>query len=240
MVEIEEIFKNLIEIQSISKVLEKEKSLIAEENRRLTFLKAQEAQQLAKKIEINSEILELENKIQLLELSCSELEKNIKQSQDAEKNAVNQNQLIKSNEQRKFFEEKHQKEYQEFFELLEILDLKKSEQKEIQEYLLNFPQSYNDIKQEVEALAQQKGPLLEGLNARILALLEDLPIPTQNLFKGLKKKFHDPILFVGLGLKQSCLGCHSFMERSLLELIHSRKTLETCPHCSRILIPFNH
>lgn len=240
MMEIEEIFKNLIEIQSISKALEKENSLIAEENRRLTFLKGQEAHQLAQKKELDTEILNLEKKIQQLELSCAEHEKNIKQSQEAEKNAVNQNELKRAGEQRKFFEKKNQKESQEFFDYLEILDPKKIEQKEIQEFLINFPQTYNDIKQEVESFTQEKKPLVEGLNSRILALQEELPLPIQNIFKNLKNKFRDPILFVGLGLKQSCLGCHSFMERSLLELVHSRKTLETCPHCSRILIPFNH
>lgn len=236
---ISEIFENLIEIQSIYKDVQKHQSIIEEESKRLLFLKKQQNLKEREYEEIHAQIITYQNELNILEEKCFLSEQNIEKSKAAQSAATNNDHLESATTQMKLFQEKYQKDSEQLFEIMQKIEDLKPEQKKLRGFLDNFTCTYLEIENEVKTTSSNENEIICELQKRIDSILQNCPTYIQTLYKNLLKHYKNPIMFVGLDSSENCQGCFQRFERSLLENVHGKKGLETCPNCGRILVPYN-
>ena len=236
---IHEIFENLIEIQSIFKTIGQHQLTIDEENKRLIFLKCQEKIKLQEKDEIDAQIICYKKELDELEIKCFNGEKNIEKSKLALAAANSKFHMETATNQLKLFQENYQSDSQSLFLAMEKIENSTPGQSEISQFLKNFNATFLEIESEVKLVVLREDNIIAELKKRAESVLDNCPDQIQHLFKGLLKNYKNPLIFVGLEANASCQGCFQRFERSTLEMVHSKKAVQTCPGCGRILIPHN-
>ena len=227
-------FKHLIEIEALKKENLLNLSRIVSENKRIYDI-----EERRKKILIENENMTLEekslkltesqNKIEDLQLRLSKLTAQLAL-------CVTEKEQIAFENQIKLIKEEIEKSEMHYFESLE-----KSEEliliiKENNEFMKGSLTTLEDIKIEVLKNIQIENDFITNRNKRIQSLMDQCHPSLTSLYLDLEKRLA-PKSAVSFLIAKKCTACHMQVDAVLSQHLDEGRTLETCPSCSRLLIP---
>ena len=229
-----ESFRHLIEIEALKKQNQHNSLQIASENKRISDLEERRRKVLRSNEDLkieekNLKLTESQGKIEDLQLRFTRLNSQLSLSvTEKEQNAFeNQIKLIK--------------EEIEKLEILYFENLEKSEEfqtqiKENDDFLQGSVATLEDIKKEVLISVAKETETISNRIKRIDSLLELCHPNLRTLYLNLEKQFapKSPVSFL---IDKKCTACHMVMNAVLKASLEEGRVLETCPDCSRLLIP---
>jgi predicted nucleic acid-binding Zn-ribbon protein len=149
---------------------------------------------------------------------------------------VTEKEQIAFENQIKLVKEEIEKSETLYFEALE-----KSEEfltliQENNEFMKGSVTTLEDIKKEVQENILKEEGLITNRNKRIQSLMDQCQPSLTSLYLDLEKRFapKGPVSFL---IAKKCTACHMQVDAILSQSLDEGRSLETCPSCSRLLIP---
>lgn len=229
-----ESFRHLIEIEALKKLNLQNIKQIASENKRISDLDERRSKTL-----LQIENLELEEK----NLNLPETLKNLDVFQARLTKLTSQLALSVTEKEQVAFENqiKLTKEEIEKLETIYFTNLEKSESifeeiKDCRQFLEGSLHTLKEIKSEVESNIQNEQKIIDDRNLRVNALMELVNPSLKSLYLDLEKKFKpkSPVSFL---IDKKCSECFMQVDSMLKSSLEEGRSIETCPACSRLLIP---
>jgi predicted nucleic acid-binding Zn-ribbon protein len=230
-----ESFRHLIEIEALKKENSLNHQRIASENKRISDLEARRSKTLSdndslKLEEKNLKLTEAQNQIEDLQLRLTKLNSQLSLAVTEKEQIAFENQI------------KITKDEIERLEILYFENLEKSEALLLQHeenlgFLKGSITTLEEIKKEVQTNIAKEESLINNRMKRIDALLEMCEPSLKNLYQELDKKFRPKSLPVSFLIDKKCMACHMTMDALLKQSVEEGRSLESCPYCSRLLIP---
>lgn len=229
-----ESFRHLIEIEALKKQNQQNVMQISSENKRISDLDERRSKT---HFQIDNLILEEKN----LNLSNTQQQIDVLQARLTKLNsqlalAVTEKEQIAFEGQIKLV-----KSEKDNLETLYFSNLEKSEniQQEIinnKEFLEGSLKSLEIIKAEAEKNISNEQKIIDNRNLRIQSLTDLLHTSLKSLYLDLEKKFKPkrPVSFL---IDKKCSECHMLVDSQLKNSLEEGRSIETCPSCSRLLIP---
>lgn len=229
-----ESFRHLIEIEALKKENLTNQLRIASENKRISDLEERRKKTLVLSENLALEekglkLTESQNKIEDMQLRLSKLTAQLSL-------AVTEKEQIAFENQIKLVKEEIEKSETLYFEALE-----KSEEiltliQENNEFIKGSVSTLEDIKKEVLENIQKEEELITNRNKRIQSLMDQCRADLTSLYLDLEKRFapKSPVSFL---IAKKCTACHMQVDAILSQSLDEGRSLETCPSCSRLLIP---
>lgn len=229
-----ESFRHLIEIEALKKENLTNQLRIASENKRISDLEERRKKTLVLNENLALEekglkLTESQNKIEDMQLRLSKLTAQLSL-------AVTEKEQIAFENQIKLVKEEIEKSETLYFEALE-----KSEEiltliQENNEFIKGSVSTLEDIKKEVLENIQKEEELITNRNKRIQSLMDQCRPDLTSLYLDLEKRFapKSPVSFL---IAKKCTACHMQVDAILSQSLDEGRSLETCPSCSRLLIP---
>ncbi len=229
-----ESFRHLIEIEALKKENLTNQLRIASENKRISDLEERRKKTLVLNENLALEekglkLTESQNKIEDMQLRLSKLTAQLSL-------AVTEKEQIAFENQIKLVKEEIEKSETLYFEALE-----KSEEiltliQENNEFIKGSVSTLEDIKKEVLENIQKEEDLITNRNKRIQSLMDQCRPELTSLYLDLEKRFapKSPVSFL---IAKKCTACHMQVDAILSQSLDEGRSLETCPSCSRLLIP---
>lgn len=227
-------FRHLIEIEALKKENITNLARIASENKRISDL-----EERRKKTLVLNENLALEEK----SLKLTESQNQIEDLQQRLSKLTSQLSLAVTEKEQIAFENqiKLVKDEIEKLEILYFEKLEKSEEylaliQENIEFMKGSVNTLEDIKKEVKENIAKEEVIIENRKKRIDSLTELCHPSLKTLYLDLEKRFapKSPVSFL---IDKKCTACHMQVDAVLAHSLDEGRTLETCPSCSRLLIP---
>lgn len=227
-------FRHLIEIEALKKENLTNLERIASENKRISDLEERRKKTLALNENLALEekslkLTESQNKIEDMQLRLSKLTAQLSL-------AVTEKEQIAFENQIKLVKEEIEKSETLYFEALE-----KSEEfltliQENNEFMKGSVTTLEDIKKEVQENILKEEGLITNRNKRIQSLMDQCQPSLTSLYLDLEKRFapKGPVSFL---IAKKCTACHMQVDAILSQSLDEGRSLETCPSCSRLLIP---
>lgn len=227
-------FRHLIEIEALKKENLQNSLRIASENKRISDLEERRKKTVVLNENLTLEekslkLTESQNQIEDLQLRLSKLTSQLSL-------AVTEKEQIAFENQIKLVKEEVNKLEMEYFEILE-----KSEEflaliQENNEFMKGSVNTLEEIKMEVkENIAKEEG-IIENRKKRIDSLTQLCHPSLKDLYLDLEKRFA-PKAAVSFLIDRKCTACHMQVDSVLAHSLDEGRSLETCPSCSRLLIP---
>ena len=227
-------FRHLIEIEALKKENLTNLQRIASENKRISDLEERRKKTLVLNENLALEekslkLTESQNKIEDMQLRLTKLTAQLSL-------AVTEKEQIAFENQIKLIKEEIEK-----LEMLYFESLEKSEEfltliQENNEFMKGSVATLEDIKKEVLVNIQKEEDLITNRNKRIQSLIDQCHPSLQNLYLDLEKRFA-PKSAVSFLIAKKCTACHMQVDAILSHSLDEGRSLETCPSCSRLLIP---
>lgn len=227
-------FKHLIEIEALKKENLLNLSRISSENKRISDLEERRKKKLVENERLALEekglkLTESQNKIEDLQLRLSKLTSQLALSVTEKEQIAFENQIKLITEEISTLEV-------QYFEALE-----KSEEfftliKENSEFIKGSLVTLQDIKNEVLLNIQTEEAIVTNRNKRIQSLMEQCHSSLTSLYLDLEKRLA-PKSAVSFLVAKKCTACHMQVDSVLSQSLDEGRSLETCPSCSRLLIP---
>ncbi|RPJ78760.1 MAG: hypothetical protein EHM20_03145 [Alphaproteobacteria bacterium] len=227
-------FRHLIEIEALKKQNQQNLAQISSENKRISDL-----DERRKKTLLHIENLKLEEK----NLHLSETLGNLGSHESRYKKLNEQLSLAATEKEQMAFENQIQLEKNEIqkFESIYFENLEKSEAIQLdiktnKEFFEGSANSLEEIKIDVEKNISNEQKSIDNRNQRIQSLMEQIHPNLQSLYLELEKKFKpkSPVSFL---IDKKCSECHMQTDSILKNSLEEGRSIETCPACSRLLIP---
>lgn len=227
-------FRHLIEIIALKKENLSNVAKINSENKRIYDLEERRRNTLKQNDDLALEekslkLTESQNVIEDLQLRLSKLVGQLslcvtEKEQIAFENQIN---LIKG---------EIEKSEVRYFEALEKSEELYSLIKDNNDFMKGSLKTLEDIKKEVLENIQKEEDFILNRNKRINSLLEQCQPSLSSLYLDLEKRFapKDPVSFL---IDKKCTACHMKVDAVLSHSLDEGRSLETCPSCSRLLIP---
>ena len=227
-------FRHLIEIEALKKENLQNTARITSENKRISDL-----EERRKKTFVLNENLALEEK----SLKLTESQNHIEDMQLRLTKLTSQLSLAVTEKEQIAFENQI-KLVKDEMEKAEVLYFEKLEQSEeylslIQEnieFLKGSTATLEEIKKEVQLNISKEEDLINNRKKRIESLLEQCHPTLTNIYLDLEKRMA-PKSAVSFLVDRKCTACHMQVDSVLASSLDAGRSLETCPSCSRLLIP---
>lgn len=231
-----ESFRHLIEIEALKRENQVNHLHISSENKRISDLdnrrhkselliethkETLKAFELIKKqngIEIQS--TRLEKLKQQLNLSVTEKEENAFKSQIAHLE-------IELSEAENIY-----------FEALEKSEVIEAEIEDLKTFLTGSLNTKNELIKEVSEIIAQEEKIILNRTLRINSLLEQCHSQLTSQYLEVEKRF-SPKNAISYISEKKCTACFMQIDSILRQSIEEGRSIEYCPHCSRLLIPEN-
>jgi predicted nucleic acid-binding Zn-ribbon protein len=227
-------FRHLIEIVALKKENLTNLGRIASENKRISDL-----EERRKKTLILNENLALEEK----KLKLTESQNQIEDLQLRFSKLTSQLSLAITEKEQIAFENqiKIVKNEIENLEILYFENLEKSEEylqliQENNEFMKGSIDTLEEIKKEVKENISKEEVIIENRKKRIDSLTDLCEPSLKSLYLDLEKRFA-PKAAVSFLIDRKCTACHMLVDTVLSHSLDEGRSLETCPSCSRLLIP---
>lgn len=227
-------FRHLIEIEALKKENLTNLARIASENKRISDLEERRKKTLEQNETLALEekslkLTESQNQIEDLQLRLSKLTSQLSL-------AVTEKEQIAFENQIKLVKEEIEKLEMLYFEKLE-----KSEEfllliQENNEFVKGSVATLEDIKKEVKENISKEELIIDNRKKRIDSLVELCHPSLKTLYLDLEKRFA-PKAAVSFLIDRKCTACHMQVDSVLAHSLGEGRSLETCPSCSRLLIP---
>jgi predicted nucleic acid-binding Zn-ribbon protein len=104
------------------------------------------------------------------------------------------------------------------------------------EFIKGSISTLEDIKKEVKENIIKEESLIDNRKKRIDSLMELCHPNLKSLYLDLEKRFA-PKTAVSFLIDRKCTACHMQVDSVLSHSLDEGRSLETCPSCSRLLIP---
>lgn len=230
-----ESFRHLIEIEALKKENLQNHQQIISENKRISDLderrnKTSLGNESIKIEEKNLKLTESQNQIEDLQARLSKLTSQLSLSVTEKEQLAFENQI------------KITKEEIEKLEIIYFEKLEKSEElftqlNENMEFLKGSLTTLEEIKNEVQENVKKEELIIFNRTKRIDSLLELCHPSLKSLYLEVDKKFRPKSVPVSFLIDKKCTACHMTMDAILKHAVDEGRSLETCPYCSRLLIP---
>jgi predicted nucleic acid-binding Zn-ribbon protein len=227
-------FRHLIEIEALKKENQQNSLRISSENKRISDL-----EERRKKTLVLNENLTLEEK----SLKLTESQNQIEDLQQRHSKLTSQLSLAVTEKEQIAFENqiKIVKDEVENLEILYFEKLEKSEEflaliQENNEFMKGSVNTLEEIKKEVKENIAKEEVIIENRKKRIDSLTDLCHPSLKTLYLDLEKRFA-PKAAVSFLIDRKCTACHMQVDSVLAHSLDEGRSLETCPSCSRLLIP---
>ncbi len=230
-----ESFRHLIEIEALKEQNLKNSLQIASENKRISDLEERRKKLLLQnenlKIdEKNLKLSESQNKIDDLQIRLNKLNSQLSLSVTEKEQIAFENQI-------KIIKEEIEKLENLYFENLEASETILNQIKENNEFVNGSVTTLEEIKKEVAANIIVEENHIKNRDVRINSLLELCHPGFKTYYNELDKKFRPKSLPVSYLIGKNCSACHMSVDSALKSSIDEGRSFESCPNCSRLLIP---
>ena len=227
-------FRHLIEIEALKKENLQNAARITSENKRISDLEERRKKTLL----LNENLAQEEKSLKLTESQnhIEDMQLRFKKLTSQLSLAVTSIQQIAFENQIKLVKDEIEKAELAYFEKLE-----KSEEclaliQENNDFLKGSITTLEDIKKEVQLNISKEEKLINNLNKRINSLLEQCHPALTSLYLDLEKRM-SPKSAISFLIDRKCSACHMQADSVLASSLDAGRSLETCPSCSRLLIP---
>lgn len=229
-----ESFRHLIEIEALKKENQQNSLRIISENKRISDLEERRKKTLAQNENLALEekslkLTESQNQIEDLQLRFTKLTSQLSL-------AVTEKEQIAFENQMKLVKDEIEKLEMLYFEKLEKSEEALALIQENNEFIKGSVNTLEEIKKEVkENIAKEEG-IIENRQKRINSLMELCHPSLKTLYLDFEKRFapKSPVSFL---IAKKCTACHIQVDAVLVHSLDEGRSLETCPSCSRLLIP---
>ena len=227
-------FRHLIEIEALKKENLTNQHRITSENKRISDLEERRNKTLLLNDHLSLEekslkLTESQNKIEDMQLRFSKLTTQLSL-------AVTEKEQLAFENQIKLVKEEITKSEEFYFEALEKSEVLQALIQENTEFMKGSVATLEDIKKEVLINIQIEKDLISNRNKRIDSLIDQCHPSLKDLYLDLEKRFA-PKSAVSFLVDKKCTACHMQVDAVLSHSLDEGRSLETCPSCSRILIP---
>jgi predicted nucleic acid-binding Zn-ribbon protein len=227
-------FRHLIEIEALKKENQTNLARIASENKRIYDLEERRKKTLVLNENLtledkNLKLTESQNKIEDMQLRLSKLTSQLSLSVTEKEQIAFENQI-------KLIKEEIEKLEMQYFEALEKSEEYLTLIQENNEFMKGSLTTLEDIKNDVLENIQKEEDFITNRNKRIQALIEQCHPSLTTLYLDLEKRF-SPKSAVSFLIAKKCTACHMQVDAILSQSLDEGRSLETCPSCSRLLIP---
>lgn len=229
-----ESFRQIIEIESLKAENQKNTQNIESEKKRTLKLleQKQKAKEDLERLTAELHELPLKNTLALIDKSKLALQK-LQQQENLAKDQKEALAFAKQIEAKKI-------EVSDLevlgLELLEREDFLECEIKRLKEFSTGLESSSQIIGAETDELIEKEKSIINARLQRVSALLDQCRLDFKNTYLALEKKFYpkSPVSFL---IDRKCQSCFIQVDSILKSSLEEGRTIETCPHCSRLLIP---
>lgn len=227
-------FRHLIEIEALKKENLTNQHRITSENKRISDLEERRNKTLLLNDHLSLEekslkLTESQNKIEDMQLRFSKLTTQLSL-------AVTEKEQLAFENQIKLVKEEITKSEEFYFEALEKSEVLQALIQENTEFMKGSVATLEDIKKEVLINIQIEKDLISNRNKRIDSLIDQCHPSLKDLYLDLEKRFA-PKSAVSFLVDKKCTACHMQVDAVLSHSLDEGRSLETCPSCSRMLIP---
>lgn len=227
-------FRHLIEIEALKKENQQNSLRISSENKRISDLEERRKKTLVLNENLALEekslkLTESQNQIEDLQLRLSKLTSQLSLAVTEKEQIAFENQikLVKAeveNLEMQYFEKLEKSE-----ELLALIQ-------ENNEFMKGSINTLEEIKKEVKENIAKEEVIIENRKKRIDSLMDLCHPSLKSLYLDLEKRFA-PKAAVSFLIDRKCTACHMQVDSVLAHSLDEGRSLETCPSCSRLLIP---
>jgi predicted nucleic acid-binding Zn-ribbon protein len=230
-----ESFRHLIEIEALKKQNLHNSLQIASENKRISDLDERRKKTLLQNIDLAQEekslkLSESQNKIEDLQIRFKKLNTQLSM-------AVTEKEQIAFEAQIKIVKNEIEILESAYFEHLELSEKLLGQIKENLDFMQGSDKTLDEIKKEVHENVSKEELIIQNRNKRIDSLIDLCHPSFKSLYLDLDKKFRPKSLPVSFLIDKKCTACHVVVDSVLKQSLEEGRTLETCPNCSRLLIP---
>ena len=227
-------FRHLIEIEALKKENLQNTARITSENKRISDLEERRKKTfvLNENLALGEKSLKLtesQNHIEDMQLRLTKLTSQLSL-------AVTEKEQIAFENQIKLVKDEIEKAEVLYFEKLEKSEEYLSLIQENIEFLKGSTATLEEIKKEVQLNISKEEDLINNRKKRIESLLEQCHPALTNLYLDLEKRMA-PKSAVSFLVDRKCTACHMQVDSVLASSLDAGRSLETCPSCSRLLIP---
>lgn len=230
-----ESFRHLIEIEALKKQNLQNSLQIASENKRISDLDERRKRTLLSNENLiiedkNLKLTDLQNQIEDLQIRLKKLASQLSL-------AVTEKEQIAFENQIKLVKADVDALEIQYFEKLEQSENFLMQISENNEFMKGSLVTVEDIKKEVQANVTKEEIIIENRNKRIDSLLELCHPSLKSLYLELDKKFRPKSVPTSFLIDKKCTLCHVVVDSVLKQSLEDGRSIETCPNCSRLLIP---
>lgn len=227
-------FRNLIEIESLKQRNNLQSLEISAELARINHLNQQLQNAIEETKKAQLEITHLKLTSQLLVIQ--ELETRLLKSKNQLKNSSTEKEQFALESQIKTTEHELSIKENIYLNDLEKNDLLQILINEKNQFIAGISKSIVEITNEVEINKKKLQNIIDQNNLRIKSLKEGLIPNLKNLYEEIEKNLKSKKAISYL-IQKKCTECHIQVDTQLSMAIEECRTFETCPACSRFLIP---
>ena len=229
-----ESFRHLIEIEALKRENQQNLERIASENKRISDLEERRNKTLhlnenLRTEEKNLKLKEAESQIEDWQARLTKLNSQLGM-------AVTEKEQIAFENQIAILKKDIDSHEVIYFEKLEQSEAIHIQIKDNEEFMKGSLLSLEEIKKEVALNVEKEKVIIENRNKRIVSLTDLCHPSLKSLYLEIEKKFSPkrPVSFL---IDKKCTGCHMLMDSMLKSSLDEGRSIETCPHCGRLLIP---
>lgn len=231
-----EIFKDLVEIQSIHNQKAKVLIEIKAEKKRMFDLETKLSEAKKKINSLNQEFSDLKKELLNLENQLYEVDTLINRNKEHHKNVTTITQENAVTCEADVLKERKNQLEESYYSVAEKEDAIRSEKEKLEKFYNGAQSSKKELEDEILESVKEKENEVAIYNNRIDNLFSIIPenvrTPISSIFHQLKDKGSLTSIEDG-----KCVICKMVVGKNLESLIERGNTLETCPGCNRILTP---
>ena len=229
-----ESFRHLIEIEALKKENLTNLARITSENKRISDLEERRKKTLVLNENLALEekslkLTESQNQIEDLQLRLSKLTSQLSLSVTEKEQIAFENQI-------KIVKSEIENLEMQYFEKLEKSEEILNHIQENHEFLKGSVNTLEEIKIEVKENITKEEAIIDNRKKRIDSLTDLCHPSLKTLYLDLEKRFA-PKAAVSFLIDRKCTACHMQVDSVLAHSLDEGRSLETCPSCSRLLIP---
>ena len=229
-----ESFRHLIEIEALKKENLTNLARIASENKRISDLEERRKKTLVLNENLALEekslkLTESQNQIEDMQLRLSKLTSQLSLSVTEKEQIAFENQI-------KIVKSEIENLEMQYFEKLEKSEEILNHIQENHEFLKGSVNTLEEIKKEVKENISKEEAIIDNRKKRIDSLTDLCHPSLKTLYLDLEKRFA-PKAAVSFLIDRKCTACHMQVDSVLAHSLDEGRSLETCPSCSRLLIP---
>lgn len=231
-------FKNILEVQSLDKQIQKHLSVIEDENKRLQVVSANKDRRAKEKVALEETLSNLSHENSQLEKELFTLEKELNKAKEHLGMATSAQQVSALEKEISNLSPRVEEIESKILENLDVEEKTQEELDKAKTYFSAIDETIAEIQNEINQVASQEQTEISKYNERITLLLENLSQDTREIyFKAREKhRFNHPATPI---MGSGCGVCKYQIPAITRSQVERSEVLEFCPGCSRLLVPLN-